>query len=293
MADFASTLECAGAASGARELLEHAEHTAAERQQISWLTEGADLGHLVVPNDHHTELVDLVQYLPTPRRAHGRVNVDTTDSFLRYVNRFASPATIVYVDQDAPSATAVLNDHQPADAVAEAGWSDWRVLLRWKPTLQWQHWHGGHGRWFDQESFAEHIEEGARAIVSPDGATLLEIAQTFKAQVTSQIAIARRQQSGEVRFEWNESVDARAGRDSDLTIPERILLRVAPFEGADAVDVQARLRFRLGQGGEKKLTLGYLIDERQQVVRDAVDREVSRLNAELDELTTIVRGERP
>lgn len=215
------------------------------------------------------------------------------DDFVTYVNRFAGDSTIAYVDVERPAVHAHLNDHMPVEGDTEVpGWADWRATLAWRTTLAWQHWTKHDRQMLSQEAFAEHIEEGLRSIVTPDAATLLEIAQTFKAEVSAQVAQARRLQSGEVQFTWNESIDARAGRDGMLTIPDRIELVLAPFEGAERIVVEARLRFRLSGGSDRRLTIGYLLDNPQQILRDAVDREVAALRAQLHPAVTVVYGTR-
>lgn len=247
----------------------------------------------VVPVGFTTVVTDAEQFQPNPRRARGDVVLDQTESFVTYVNRFAGDGTIAYVDVERPAVHAHLNDHMPVEGDTEVpGWADWRATLAWRTTLAWQHWTKHDRQMLSQETFAEHIEEGLRSIVTPDAATLLEIAQTFKAEVSAQVAQARRLQSGEVQFTWNESIDARAGRDGMLTIPDRIELVLAPFEGAERITVEARLRFRLSGGSDRKLTIGYLLDNPQQILRDAVDREVAALRAQLHPAVTVVYGTR-
>lgn len=247
----------------------------------------------VVPAGFTTHITDIEPYLDSPRRARGGVTVDRTESFLAYVNRFASTAAIAYVQPDGPRVVAHLNDHMPVDGDAEVpGWADWTATLAWRTTTAWQHWIKLDRQMLTQEQFAEHIEEGMRSIVEPDAATLLEIAQTFKAEMTAQIAQARRLPSGEVRFTWNESIDASAGRDGDLSIPSTITLALAPFEGAERILVEARLRYRIGTGANRQLQIGYLLDNPQQILRDAVEREVVTLRDQLDESVTVIYGQR-
>ena len=247
----------------------------------------------VVPAGFALTALDAERYQANPRRARGGVTVDRTESFITYVNRFATSAAIAYVQPDGPRVVAHLNDHMPVELDdLLPGWADWTATLAWRTTTAWQHWMKYDRQMLTQEQFAEHIEEGMRAIVDPDAATLLEIAQTFKAEMTAQIAQARRLQSGEVRFTWNESIDATAGRDGDLVIPSTITLVLAPFEGAERITVDARLRYRIGTGANRQLQIGYLLDNPQQILRDAVEREVAVLTDRLDKQVTVVYGQR-
>jgi uncharacterized protein YfdQ (DUF2303 family) len=280
--------------SGVAALLNTATTYAAGLTEPHQLTEDATVAQQILPPGYSRVEIDLEKYAANPRRARGQVVLEDTASFVEYVNRFASDAAIAYVSIDGPRVDLRLDDHAPTTAATVApGWAEWKTVLAWRPSLLWAHWLGGNNKFMDQEHFAEHVEEGARSIVEPDASTLLEIAQTFKAQQTSQIAIARRLQSGELKFEWNESIDARAGRgDDEITIPDKITLLLAPFEGAERIHVEARLRFRLGSGSDKKLTLGYLLDNPRQILRDAVDREVGILREQLHPAVTLVYGQR-
>lgn len=129
----------------------------------------------------------------------------------------------------------------------------------------------------NQEGFAEHIEGGLEEIVTPDAADMLEIAQSFHAVSAATFRSQKRLASGEQQFQYDEELTATAGKTGNLTVPTTILLAVAPFIGEERYKLTARLRFRLSGG---KLTLGYILDRPDAVVRDALEGVAERLAAE-------------
>lgn len=241
-------------------------------------------------DDYTVDLLDNEDVLPRPRRARGTVHVDETTSFIAYVNRHAGTDTVVYVDPRSARAIAVFNDHQEVNAVDDtrvAGWRDLRARLIWQKTDAWKLWLGGDRKMVEQEAFAERIEEGLGEIVSPAGADLLEIAQSFKAAIGINARSARYLRDGRVSIAWEETIDATAGPDGAMTIPNHIELAIAPFEGSQPRTINARLRYRL-KGRE--LTLGYLLDRPAEFERVAINIELGRIQAEVTEGVVIVIG---
>jgi len=239
-------------------------------------------------DDYNFDLLDYESSLPAPRRAAGNVVLDETGSFADYVNRHAGPDTVIYVMPRAAKAIAVFNDHAQIDGqVRGAGWRDLRATLQWRQTDAWKHWRGVDRKMLEQEAFAEHIEEGLSEIVSPAGADLLEIAQTFKASMATNVRSARYLRDGRVSIAWDETIDAVAGRDGTLTIPNHIELSVAPFEGSDRATISARLRYRLSG---RNLTLGYLLDRPVEFERAAIDAEMVALVDAIDTDVPVIVG---
>jgi uncharacterized protein YfdQ (DUF2303 family) len=230
-----------------------------------------DVYSLVVPAGARHEVLDLARLLPNPRRTQGVVHLQRVQDLERYIERHDDPAlTTIWVDADAQKVVAVLNDH----AATAAHWGDHRAELQLKLTDAWQHWLRLDGKLVGQEDFAEHIEDGLQDIVKPDGATMLEVAQSIQGTKSAEFKGARRLQDGNIGVEWVEETTATAGQRGDLEIPERFELALAPFEGEDAYKVDARLRYRV-RGGD--LLLGYRLDRPGDILRDAVDTVRDRL----------------
>ncbi len=212
-------------------------------------------------------VLDLETYLDQPKRKTGRVTFTTAESFAAYVLKHSGSGTergpvTVWADVQNRRVTAVLDDHDGEGA----GWAEHRATLALQHTPDWLLWTKNDRAWLEQTLFAELIEEALPTIIEPDGATMLEIAQSFHAQKNAIFKSDRRLDSGQVQLTYQEDVEATAGRNGDLQVPASFLLALAPFEGIDPFRVKARLRFRVNDG---KLRIGYILDRPEHVLRDA------------------------
>lgn len=235
---------------------------------------------------HH---YDYEHLLDAPRRARGTVHVHDAQSLVTYVRKHATdnpppvdanhdralavralrPNTethrhALYADVDTPAVTAVLNGHGPD---SEPGWGDHRAVLtlRWAP--EWCHWADKDRQWLDQTEFAEHLEEGMGEIREPTAGDMMEIAQTMQANTTVQWRSQRFLGNGQVQFTYHETVDARAGSDGTLEIPQRFTLGLIVFDGqTEGYRLDARFQFRRPDG---RLKVRYLLTRPHDVVSAA------------------------
>lgn len=225
---------------------------------------------LTVPKGDDHRIIDLEKYAPAPRRKMARPTFTTTESFARYVNTHRTAGTTLYANPDLVSVCAILDDHDTAgphhrEHVASLRLTQTPGCLRWTEA---------HGSYLDQEAFAQLIEDGLTEIARPEGAELLEIAQSIHATKSAAFRSDRRLTNGRVQFQWVESLDATAGENGDLQIPETITLVFEPFYGAEKVQIDARFRYRINNG---KLTLGFWLIRHEEQLRDAFAAEMERL----------------
>jgi len=212
---------------------------------------------------------DLDKYREHPRRKVGTVTVHDAGSFVEYLAKHALGETEVYADLDGRRVVAVLNAHMGVtdDGVEDyAGWSDHRLTLRLSTTPAWDAWLKLNGRLAGQLQLAEHFEDRLPDFVTPAGAEMLEVAQSFTANRSVRFESSRRVKSGETTLVYVEDTEARAGRKGDLTIPDTFELALVPFEGSDPYRVKARLRYRINDGA---LVIGYTIERPEDVLRAA------------------------
>lgn len=214
---------------------------------------------------------DLERYFPEPARARGTVKVFTAEGFCTaYQHRTVDDArygAVVYADPDTCRLIAVLDD----DYGAHPGWREHRVQLDLKPTDEWKLWESHQG-YRTQEDFAEVIEAGENEIVEPSATTMLDIAQTFHATMGAKIKRANRLSDGRTQFVYDEDIEATAGVGGETTIPATFTIRVRPFLGAEPVQVECRLRYRVERGGAFKI--GYQMDRPDEVKRESFARDV-------------------
>lgn len=238
---------------------------------------GADALTLITPDGAHRHLIDLQPHEHQPRRARGTAKVHDATSFVEVlrqrslVDEATDGGTILYADAEHHALVGIINDDGPDGP----GWRDYRVELALRPTPEWAHWKAGQGLG-EQERFALAIEAGEDEILDPPAGRMLEIAQTFHASIGSRFRQQGRLQDGQVQFLYEEDVEAKAGSNGDVVIPAEFLVEVAPFVGSTAVQVRARLRYRVGNGN---LRIGYELVHPEKVEADAFDAVVAEVTA--------------
>lgn len=237
---------------------------ATEPKQVGGEYDG--LYSVVVPAGGHNVVIDtrkLVDpYLARPRRKRGVVALTTPASLSQYVNVHKVDGTEIFVDWRRSRAEAVLNDHDSA----HPGFGDHRAVLTLQSTPEWSRWTALDGKWMSQGDFAEHILDTTADVVDPPAADLLEMAETFTATRSLQFSSGNRLKDGQRQLRYVETIDAQAGVAGNVTIPDSILLRLAPFDGAEQVEMSARVRYRINEGA---LRLGYVLDRPDLVLRTA------------------------
>lgn len=191
---------------------------------------------------------------------------------------------VTYANEKDTTFTTIL-DH---DFEGLPGWRRHRLMYRLEPTTAMAAWLKLDRRMVEQLTFAEHIEDRMRDIIDPESADLLEIAQTLSASGAIQFRSGTRLRDGATNFTYVEETEAAGGQDGTLPIPARFTLMIPPFIGAQAVEIGARFRWRMKSGD---LTLGYLLDDIDQLTADSFEQLVTELDSNVD--WTVVRGEAP
>lgn len=238
--------------------------------------------------DEIVRVVDLEQHLLNPRRPRGTVTVHDPADFAQLVNRLADGHhSTVWADVDGNSVTAVFDDHATADV---AGWRSHTAKLALKVDPDWTRWLECDDKLGDQEWFADFLENVAHTVIDPDAATMLEIATTFRATVGSNYSGGIKRQSGDVSLTYKQETEARAGASGQLEIPNTFTVRLAPWLGVDAVDVTARLRYRLRDGN---LRIGYSLLRPDRVKQDAFALILNRMRENVDVDVPLFKGNAP
>jgi uncharacterized protein YfdQ (DUF2303 family) len=233
---------------------------------------------IAVPGqDGEIRLLDTDAFADAPRRAKAKRSVSDAESFVRYVNRHRTPGTEVYAHVLSSAVVAVIDAHHGTDE--PAGWQDHRVELALEHSKEWLAWNardlGQNPRgWFNQQEFAEFIEDRALDVHDPDHARLIEIATTFEAKSKADFNSAVRLDNGDVRFDYVEQTTAKAGEKGDIEIPKQLTLALRPYIGGPRVWVTAQFRYRLAGGG---LMLGFALVRPEVILETAVDDIVTEI----------------
>ena len=241
----------------------------------------------VIPNDCKVE--DLTkflhnQYADKPHRKVGTVKVLDAASFIEYYTLFSDENSRVFADETKSTILAVLDYHGAGDGGPR--WGQHRVQLDLRKSPEWGAWMGANGvaHKMNQMDFAEFVEDNAPDIVTPDSATMREMATTLQAKTDVDFASAIRTSSGAAQFKYTENVKGSYG-SGNVDIPEQFIIRIPVYVGTERVALTARLRYRLLSG---KLTIWYDLLRADQVERSAF---MTTLGAIKDGLkTTIING---
>lgn len=244
--------------------------------------------YVQVPEGSRLEILDgkdlRPHFLSDPGRKYGTCKPGTVAGLIDYVRDSEEESgAAIWVPITAGTIVAILNDNR-----SEPGWGDWRAELNLTKTPEWIHWESLSGQLVDQEVFADHVEVGMEEIIQPDAADLLEMAQSIHATNNVKFRSNKRLTDGRVQFEYSEDLEATAGSDGTLEIPQEFTLAIAPFIGEEPYELKARLRYRLKEGG---LTIGYKLIRPEAVLRDAYERIATTLAENTELLATVYRGE--
>lgn len=204
-------------------------------------------------------IIDTDKWAEAPRRPEAKRTVLDALSFVGYVNRHRLAGTEVFANTPASEVVAIIDSHE--GTAAAAGWQSHRLLLSLEHTKAWKAWAahdlGTNPRgWFDQQEFAEFIEDRALDVQEPDHARLIEVATKFEATSKVEFGSAIRLDNGEVQFQYTETVGAKKGAKDSIEFPKELKLAIRPYIGGPIYFVFASLRYRISADG---LRLGYAL----------------------------------
>ena len=234
---------------------------------------------LVVPDGHRVEEIHTECFEPHPDRPHDDgAFVRHSDDFIQILDRYSSVALTVWACPDEGDVIAVLNDHEAGDGggigTVQPGWRDWRVTFHPEKSDRWREWVAVHRQPMTQTDFAEFIEDHLPDITVPDGADLLEMAQTFQASTKVQFKSTRRLATGENEIAYSEEIDATAGRGGSMQVPSAIEISIPIYDGAAMITVPVRLRYRVREG---QLRIVLVLDRPKDRERAAFDDRVNEV----------------
>jgi uncharacterized protein YfdQ (DUF2303 family) len=268
----------------------------AGREQIQKFDVAEHVVFIVRPSgDGETtiEQHDLEQYQPHPRRIAGGHTVRDVSSFVRYLSRHKTSATVAYA-KPGGEIVGVLDDHGPAESHDEddsgvPGWRKHTVALKREETRGWAAWRAVDDKWQSQTEFAEFLEERIGEITRPAGADLFELAQHFHADKSISLRSRKRLSNGETQIEYVELIEGGSGPIGTLQMPESIQIAVSPYYDSlvpadertdDDVpeDIVATLRLRWRLTNDGKVHFKFLFPEdlieRLRAIDDGVIAQV-------------------
>lgn len=211
-------------------------------------------------------LEELDRRMPGPRRRTGRVALQDVHSFCDYLARYADPVqAVVYANVQAMTFEAVLNEHPRGDDEDSTGWRDFRAGYACPRSPEWQAWTAKDGSGMKQDEFADFLEARLEDMTATDGLPKpIEV-----------LAVARQlhiKTKGTFQREINPTngdsilVHKTETETGSTQIPRAFAIAVPVFEGGERYQVEARVRFAIGERGP---VFSYTLHRRAEIERDA------------------------
>ena len=209
------------------------------------------------------------------------VNFYDVESFVAYVTEFAEAArTRCYADAESGIVVALLDDH----GVRKPDWCDHRARLKMRTTPEWDDWSKLNKRPMSQAEFGEFLEDHAKQIHKPDGATILSMAMDLHIHRAVKFRAAQRLKDGLTQF---EAVQEDVSKADHVQIPDQIILRMAPYEASPAYEIPARIRYRIVEGG---LQMWYALTDPVALLRQAFVEAVEEVRQALPTDVPVLMG---
>lgn len=228
---------------------------------------GSSVFSVLPPGFRRDEITDAIEKAqPLRNRPQGTVHLGDVTSLLAYsADQVAQLQGYIYADPEGRTITAVFNDQKSTLA---PGWRDHRAVFKAEYTPEFSKWLGKNGpeKGMGQTEFAEFIEDNFADLAGDDAKTLMDVATTIRATSGINFSSAKRLQNGQTQLTYNETIDAKAGADGALQIPQTFNLGLRIFKNGGGYKLTARLKYRLHSGGVK---FWYELDRPERAVEDA------------------------
>ncbi|MCY1166586.1 hypothetical protein D9M73_65290 [compost metagenome] len=241
--------------------------------------------YLVTPPGYsHLEITSAVEKAGlAPKRKIGTVSLGDVTSLLTYLgDQSKATDAYVYADVDARTITAVFNDQK---AVGQPGWRDHRAVFKAELTPEFKLWLENSGKPMSQTDFAEFIEDNFADLAGDDASLLLNVATTIQATSGINFASAKRLQDGQTQLTYNEVIDASAGANGEMKIPQKFTLGVRIFKNGGGYAVTARLKYRLASGSVKFF---YELERAERAIEDAFNGYVAEVRNHESKYTVLI-----
>ena len=226
------------------------------------------LHYVVIPKDSQVASLAGFQYPDgrRPERINQHPKFQDQASFTAYINTYKDDRTRVLADVNANSFLALIDYHGAgSDRLPE--FVSHRAGFTLSLSEQWKLWMAQNDKLIPQAEFAEFLEDNRADIVDPDSATLLEIAKDLQAKSDVNFSSKVNSSNGAAVLQFEETIKTTVttGR---IEMPESFTIRIPVFYGEAAVEIPARLRFRISDG---KLKFQYKLYRPVEVKQHAFD----------------------
>lgn len=213
---------------------------------------------------------------PMPKYIKQHVSVQTKASLVDYIERFKTDSTVVFANIAGNVIEAVIDYHGASVGdVSKPAIGSHRAILELAFSTPWELWCGIDGSMFRQTDFAKHIEENSEDILSPAGASLLEMVLDLEKSKT--VRVVRKMRTA-------GSDDGQSGNTVEVNgteLPSIFTLSMPVYFGESPVQIKAFTRDALSQ--DKIITIGFKL-ARLEVIRQT---EFLRVSQEIATATSV------
>jgi len=245
---------------------ELANFTAGNVHSVGDLSKGS---FAQVPEGYRIEALESLQ--DAPNRVRERRCFRDTASLAKYLNRFQTPTSILFSAPTSQKITAVIDYHGSQDdpkhgdhsATFDAQWGSHYAL-----------WRKASGQTMSQVKAGLFLEERAIDVIEPDAASIMDMVMNFDALKKVTFKQSTRLHDGQRQFTYNEENEVRG----NVTLPERIKLRIPVFDGQEPDVFLVRVRYRIEDGS---LMFSFEIHDQDDLERTAFERCEDSLIAEM------------
>lgn len=243
--------------------------------QLSQQYANTNLPFVVVPGEGKVHTFP--ETLDRPLQLQQTVSLHTAKDFIGYVNRFADTNSVIFVNVLGGKIQAVLDYHE-ATSVAEYGSNakqrlcSHKAIFNVEQTPEFKKIRDKSGESMSQSDFALFLEDVMPYINQPAAAELYEIVSTLSAKTSVDFKSGVRTDNGQVSITYNENIDASAGREGKLNIPEQIVFGIQVHRGGSHYALPARFRYRIKDGN---LRMWYDLDQLEKAIEKSMEDTVT------------------
>jgi uncharacterized protein YfdQ (DUF2303 family) len=222
----------------------------------------------IVPDGFKIEAMEKFQRTPDRHRAtHMFVAVA---SLAEYLNRFATPDTMICADYAAAKISAIIDGDAPDTPSHREHKAGFSAQLSDKVKA----WLGICGKPLSQVQFGLFLEDRAVDVVTPDAADVMEMVMKFDATKKVSFKSSTRLHDGSRQFQYVEDNDTRGG----VTLPDHFIIQAPVYRGMEPQRIKFMVRYRIEEGS---LRFQVEMHDRDEVMRDAFERCVDALKADI------------
>lgn len=207
--------------------------------------------YLIIPDGYDAkDVTDPHGLFPrTPAYIKQRVEVQTLDSLVEYVNAFKTANTKLFADMKANSITALIDYHQQDGKAANVAHAATMALPF---SEEWKLWTSIDGGLHGQLEFARFIEENHPDIADPNAAELIELTRDLHAHRNVKFTKVVRTDSDNENLVAEDTTTLKTGASGKgVELPRQFTLRIPVYFGESAIDMTAFLRWKVDDDGMK------------------------------------------